>query len=299
MVTRRQFLAASGAGILTSSFAASAASSKGFNKPLGLQLFAVRTELGQDFDGTLRRVANAGFREIEFAGYHDKPAEEIRRVTDSLNLHCISGHHGGASLEMRPDEILEFAAKLGLQYIVCSTPKSLNPESRKLSWNEYMHSFTLDDWKANAELFNQFGEKAKKFNIQFAYHNYCTEFRQQEGLVPYDELMKLTDKNLVKIELDCGWAEAASVSSLTLLQKYKHRVVSLHLKDLQTKPDSVKPEATPNVPLGQGIMDWPAILHKAAMLKIDHYFLEQEPPYVEPIFDSLAASTKYLSNVAL
>jgi len=301
MITRRQFISASSLIAVCAPTMIHAANKRRtkFSKPLGLQLFAIRTELAQDFRGTLQRVADMGFKEVEFAGYFGKSAEEINRVANSLNLRCISGHHSAADLETRADEILDFAAALKLQYIVCSTPKSLNPDNRKLPWNDYMHSFTPDDWRANAEVFNHFGHKAKTRGIQLAYHNYCSEFRSQDGFVPYDELMKLTDPDLMKIQLDCGWAEVAGISSLTLLEKYSHRVASLHLKDLKTKPEGQKPESTPNVPLGQGILDWPTLLGKAADVGIDHYFLEQEPPYIEPIFDSLKASITYLSNVRL
>jgi len=305
MITRRQFISSSTTSIAAAclsavtSHDATAKQRMGFDKPIGLQLFAVRAELAKDFTGTLQHIAEMGFKEIEFAGYFGKTAEDIKHIADSFNLRCVSGHHSAADLETRADEILDFAAILKLQYIVCSTPKSLNADNKKLSWNDYMHSFTPDDWKANAEIFNRFGEKAKKHSIQLAYHNYCTEFRSQDGFVPYYELMKLTDPNFVKIQLDCGWAEAAGTSSLMLLEKYSGRVVSLHLKDLKTKPAIEQPENTPNVPLGQGIVDWPTLLRKAETARINHYFLEQEPPYIEPIFDSLKASLDYLSKVKL
>lgn len=299
MTTRRQFLAASSIGVLANPFLSVTAQGTTFSKPLGLQLFAVREELARDFHGTLKRVAHIGFREIEFAGYLNKTAEDIRGVTDSLNLSCISAHHSGVDLETRENEILEFAAKLKLKYIVCSTPKSLNTESSRLSWNDYMHSFTLDDWKANAELFNRFGEKAKTHGIEFAYHNYCVEFRRIGGVVAYDELLHLTDPDLVKIQLDVGWAAAAGASPLDIIRKYQRRIVSLHLKDLQSRPDPGAPESTPNVPLGRGILDWPSLLRAAEKSGIEHYLLEQEPPYVEPIFDSLASSVQYLDGLKI
>jgi sugar phosphate isomerase/epimerase len=202
-------------------------------------------------------------------------------------------------LETKADEILDFAAKLNLKFIVCSTPKSLNPDSGKLSWNNYMHSFTMDDWKANAELFNRFGEKAKSHGIQFAYHNFCVEFRRIGNTTAYDELLRLTSPEFVKIQLDIGWAAVAGASPLDIMKKYRHRIVSLHLKDLKTRPDRESPESTPNVPLGQGIMEWPALLQTAEKIGIEHYLLEQEPPYVEPIFDSLATSVHYLANLKL
>jgi len=298
MITRRQFLAASGA-LLTTSLAPLNAHSTAFNKPIGLQLFAVRAELAQDFAATLKRVANTGFREIEFAGYFNKSAADISGVADSLNLRCFSGHHSGVDLETKSNEILDFAAALGLKHIVCSTPKSLNPDSSKLSWNAYMHAQKLDDYKANALVFNKFGEQAKKYGIQFAYHNYCVEFRNVDGVMAYDELLRLTNPNLVKIQLDIGWAVVAGASPLALMQKYQRRIVSLHLKDLKAPPDTTTPESTPNVPLGQGILDWPQLLRAADRIGIAHYLLEQEPPYIEPIFDSLASSVHYLNQLKL
>ena len=268
-----------------------------FNKPLGLQLFAVRAELAQDFAGTLKHVADIGFREIEFAGYAGKPAETIKSVADSLGLRCISGHHSAVDMETKADEILDFAAKLNLKYVVCSTPKSLNPESSKWSWSNYMHSFTTDDWKANADLFNRFGEKAKSHGIQLAYHNFCVEFRPKEHGMIYDELLRLTNPEFVKIQLDIGWAVVGGAAPLDIMKKYRNRIVSLHLKDLKSQPDINAPEATPNVPLGQGILDWPTLLRTAERIGIDHYLLEQEPPYIEPIFDSLTSSVHYLANL--
>ncbi|HVY22951.1 MAG TPA: sugar phosphate isomerase/epimerase [Steroidobacteraceae bacterium] len=297
MITRRKFLAASSASMIATSLMPVVARGTSFNKPLGLQLFAVRAELAQDFAGTLKRVADTGFREIEFAGYFGKPAEQIKNIADSLNLNCISGHHSATDLETRPDEILDFATKLNLQYIVCSTPKSLNPESSKWPWNQYMHSFTMDDWKANAELFNRFGEKAKTRGIQFAYHNYCVEFHRVDNVVVYDELLRLTHPEWVKIQLDIGWAVAAGVSPLDLMHRYSQRIVSLHLKDLKSRPGNAAPESIPNVPLGQGILDWPSLLKTANSIGVEHYILEQEPPYITPIFDSLASSVHYLAHL--
>jgi len=299
MLTRRQFLATSGAA-LAASLTTTVSTAAGFNKPLGIQLFAIRAELAKDFEGTLKRVAAAGFHELEFAGYFNKDAMQIKTITDSLNLSCISAHHSAVDLETRAGEIIEFAAKLNLKHLVCSTPKSFAPErAEKLSWNNYMYALTLDDWKANAELFNKFGEKAKKAGLQFAYHNYCVEFRRIDNVVAYDELLRLTDQQLVKIQLDCGWAVAGGASPLSIMQRHQHRIISLHLKDLKNKANAVAPESTANVPLGKGILDWPTLLRAAEKDAIEHYFLEQEPPYVEPIFDSLTASMQYLSHMKL
>ncbi len=300
MITRRQFLAASGTSLLTSPFLSPSSQADQFHKPLGVQLFTIRAELAKDFDGTLARAAAVGFREIEFAGYFGKTAEEIKGVTDALSLRCISTHHNGIDLETRSDEILEFAAKLNIKHLICSTPKSLSPEHvQKLSWNDYMYALTMDDWKENATLFNKFGEKANKYGIQFGYHNYCVEFRRFGNVNAYDELLRLTDPALVKIQLDCGWAAAAGISPLAIMQKFQRRIISLHLKDLKTQPSKDTPEKTPNVPLGQGIMNWHTLLRTAEKIGIEHYYLEQEPPYLEPIFDSLATSMRYLSTLQL
>ena len=64
----------------------------------------------------------------------------------------------------------------------------------------------LEDWRYNAEQFNAIGAKVKAAGMRFAYHNHTMEFTpRQEGVVPFDELVRLTDPEKVWFEVDTGW----------------------------------------------------------------------------------------------
>ena len=74
-------------------------------------------------------------------------------------------------------------------------------------------SMTLDDWRWNADQFNRIGEQVNAAGMRFAYHNHMTEFRSENGVVFYDELLRLTDPTKVTMELDCGWMVAGRQES--------------------------------------------------------------------------------------
>ena len=59
---------------------------------LGLQLYTVRKEMDSDFEGTLARIAELGYREVEFAGYFDRLPNEVRKVLDTNGLISPAAH---------------------------------------------------------------------------------------------------------------------------------------------------------------------------------------------------------------
>ena len=82
----------------------------------------------------------------------------------------------------------------------------------------------LDDYKWSAEQFNKVGEQIKKAGLQLGYHNHNFEFKVYEGGVTgYDEFLRLTDPDLVKLELDCGWVTVAGHDPVAYLTKFPDR----------------------------------------------------------------------------
>ncbi len=77
------------------------------------------------------------------------------------------------------------------------------------------------------------GEKFKAAGIQFGYHNHTEAFRITEGVVPYDELMRLTDPSKVTMEMDCGWVVVGGADPVEYLKKYPTRITMLHVKDFK------------------------------------------------------------------
>jgi len=291
--SRRHFLkfaSASVACAATASFT-SRAHATPLGLPLGLQLYSVREQLPKDYEGTLHQLAAIGYKEVEAAGFYDHDAAQVNAAMKAAGLHCVSAHYGYDALQPKLDEIIEFGNKIGLQYLICSYPGHKTPAAAG-----HRGSFTLDDWRWNADQFNQFGEKVKASGITFGYHNHTMEFVKQDGVVPYDELLKLTDPAKVTMEMDLGWVTVGGANPIDYLRKYPNRFSMLHVKDFKSLPVNGS-EAKPPVAaeLGQGVIDYGPIFAAANPAAIKHIFVEQEQFDVPPM-ESLKIDAAYMQK---
>jgi sugar phosphate isomerase/epimerase len=233
-------------------------------QPIGLQLYSVRNLLPTDFDGTLRRLSEAGYREVEAAGYFNKTAAEFRHAMDLAGLRCISAHHTLAQLRSQLDELIDFGHTLGLEYIVCSSSGGVHRDPNAKG------APTLDDWRYIAGELNRIGERTGAAGIVLGVHNHIPEFAVENGTVVYDELLRLTDPKHVVFEMDCGWVTAAGHNPVDYLSKAPNRFPLLHVKDMTREAGG----KFHSVVLGTGVIDYHPILRAATGLK--HYFIEQE-----------------------
>jgi len=264
--------------------------------PLGIQLWTVKDEAAKDLEGTLRKVYAAGFREIEFAGFYGKTAAEIGKLLKDIGFSLVSMHAGAADIAAKGESILADAKTLGLRYIVCSSP-AVSPAKEKLPWEERMKAVDLNDWKWNADLFNKFGKQVSAAGMTFGYHNHSAEFKKFDGKTAFEHLYDMTDAKHVKIELDVGWVVVAQQDPIAILNKYKDRVIALHVKDVAKResPD----QDPPSVALGEGVIDWKKVIGTAKANGTQAFFYEQEAPFTRPILDSVKISGDYLKKLSV
>lgn len=293
--TRRLFLKTSSAALLSTTLPQTRslfAAAPTLHVPLGLQLYSVRQLLPKDFDGTLKDVGALGYREVESAGYFDHSPAEVKKAMAAANLHLVSAHHSSDDLHKRLDEIIAFDKEVGVTYLICASPSFKDPSTPKNP--DRNHAFTLDDWRWNADQFNQFADKVIAAGMRFGYHNHTPEFHEVDGVVPYDELMRLTDPAKVTFELDCGWVVVGGGNPIDYLKKYPTRISMLHIKDF-------KPDTTPPVPaeLGTGHIDYAPIFAQAAKSgNIKHCFVEQEGFNMPPM-QSLKVDAEYMHKLGI
>lgn len=254
--------------------------------PLGLQLYSVREELPKDYEGTLRKVAALGYREVEAAGFYGHSAGDVKQAMTKAGLRCVSAHYPWDQLSTKLDSIIDFHKQLGAEYIICAYPGH-KPGAGAGSG----HDFTLDDWHWNAEQFNRVGATVKKAGLRFGYHNHTPEFVKASGALPYDELLRLTDPKLVTFEMDCGWVTVGGGDPIAYLKKYPDRISMLHVKDFQR---GVKPPHAAQ--LGHGSADYQAIFRAAKPGTIKHYFVEQEE-FDIPWQEALKIDADYMNNL--
>lgn len=276
-LSRRRFIALS-AGTLA---ATTLARAYPLGLPLGMQLYSVRTMLPTDYAGTLKQVGALGYKEVEAAGFYDHSAEEVKAAMLAAELSCVSAHYPLGALKPKLDDTIAYCKSLGLQYIVCSSPMHQQPGAARTE-------LTLDDWKWNADQFNQIGEKVKAAGMNFAYHNHVAEFTAIDGTLPWEVLEKNTDPAKVSFEMDCGWVIVAGQNPIPFLEKYPKRIVMLHVKDFKgNKP--------PSVPLGTGDIDYKPIFAAAKGASVRHIFVEQEETQTT-MLDALGIDAKYMAQ---
>ncbi|MEP7270853.1 MAG: sugar phosphate isomerase/epimerase [Acidobacteriota bacterium] len=265
MITRRSFIA----GIAGSAMVLNARRLR----DIGLQLYTVRTELKKDFDGTIAKVASIGYSEVEFAGYYERPAAEIKRLLDRYKLKSPATHIPLQDLRSDLPKAIETAKTIGHHYIVCPW---LEPSERR----------TLDDYRKHAAFFNQAGEACRKAGLQFGYHNHDFEFSAIEGQLPYDLLLKETDPQLVKMELDLYWIARGGQDASKYFEKHPGRFELAHVKDLAKTADQAAVEA------GRGTLNFKTLLDQSVKAGVRHFFVEQDEP-TRPL-ESIKISFDYL-----
>jgi sugar phosphate isomerase/epimerase len=278
--------------------------------PVGLQLYTVGKEFDEDPKGTLKQVAAAGYRQVETSPMSKLDAKELRPLLDDVGLQNPSGHYLLPDLLKDLDSKIASANALGQHYMVVTVPWMADtsrihadPAAGQMGFFMAMlSSFTLDDFKWNAEQFNKVGAQLKKAGLQLAYHNHNFEFKTYEGGVTgYDEFVRLTDPDLVKLELDCGWVTVAGRDPVQYLTKFPERYYLLHIKDFKKgfAPTQKLGETGEGAPvpteLGRGSIDYSRIFHAAKTAHISSIFVEQEPPFKEmPALEAIKVDYQYL-----
>ena len=279
MISRRDFLATGVMGALTMASSRFSLAAEDPNR-FGVELYVLRTMLAKDFDGTLAQVAVIGIKNVEFAGFYNRTAKEVRTTLSNTGLTAVAAHCVQAS--MSDDELhrmIDFCHEVGMPYMVAAVP-SIKPNpasgSGKASGNPFEH-IELEDFRWSADRFNTIGARVREAGMRFAYHNHNIEAQKYGNVVAFDEILRLTDPAVVAIEFDIGNFIAGGGDPYPYLEKYPHRFELAHVKEWATP---FTPTFTANfpkyVPFGQGTTDWKKLLAALNKTNVKKIFIEQD-----------------------
>lgn len=286
MLTRREFVQNAAAGAATLAIAPTAFAKKS-DRPVGVQLYTVRTVLQNDMPGTLAAIRKIGYRTVEtFVAEYKISAKDLRQAILDAGLVAPSAHFAYNDFGTRFD----YAKELGVECVVCSSVPGNLADS-------------ADGFKQAAEQYNQWGEQAKKMGLKFGFHNHNIEFREFDGKTGIDILLGDTDPALVQWQMDCYWVAQAGHDPVEMLRKHGKRMQSLHLKDRKTGAPvttNTGPGSQFFTEVGEGTLDWPSIFRLAVNLNIPNMYVEQDQtdkPPLESLQISYTNIEKYLSAV--
>jgi sugar phosphate isomerase/epimerase len=253
--------------------------------PLGLEIYSLRRELAKDVPGTLALVRKFGFEEVEVPNFYGLTAGAFREQLDRLHLRCTAmvAQHERLSQDLKG--VVDDARALGTAYVI-------------YPWIPHQNEFSEDDCRRATRDMNGWGRSLKQAGLEFCYHPHGYEFRPSREGTLFDLLAAQTDPATVNFQADVFWIAWPGQDPVKLLRRYPTRFLLMHLKDIRrgTKLGDLSghaPEET-SVPLGTGMLDFPAILDEAKRIGVKRYYIEDEAPEA---VSNIPVSLKYLRAV--
>ncbi len=251
----------------------------------GLQLYSLRNQFAQDVPGTMAKVKEMGFRNVEMAGTYGMQFPDVIKLLAQNKLNVVSFGTDFDRLEKAPQQVAEEARSYGAQFIVCF-------------WIPHAENgFNVEDVDRAIAVFNNAAKIIASYGMLLCYHPHGYEFKRYQDGTLFDYLMKKLDQRYVYMEMDVFWIRQAGQDPLALLKKYPTRFVLMHLKDRKvgtSDSDNGHSDNEANVVLGTGDVGIAEIIREAKKLGIKHYFIEDESSNAE---EQLPKSLAYLKSL--
>ena len=282
-MSRRDFVKTAAATAATAGLISSAAPELLANPlglPIGCQTWPVRNMIAQDFPGTIRQLADAGFQAIElcspvgyadsgFAGLAKYSGAELRRILSDAGVVCVSSHFSIKELRDNQDDRIAWAKDVGLTQMIVPT---LDGPKKP----------TMNDVKRSADEYNKMGEKSAQAGIKQGLHNEDFELTEVDGRRTYDILFELLDPKLVKFQFQVSTISRGYDASEYFI-KYPGRFFSMHVQGWSAQTRKI-------MPVGQDTLDWKKIFTAARTGGIKNYFVEMN-------LDMMKASVPYIRDL--
>lgn len=270
---------------------------------VGIQLYGVRNAMQKDFEGTLKAIRDMGYEYVEFAGYYDKSAEEIKAILDKLGLKCVSAHQ---VLDFFADDAqagVDFLKTFGVKYVV-------------IPWYDKEALAGTASWGDTVKLFDDTAKLLAENGMVLGYHNHDFEFKKFEGKYLHDYIFEALPYGMIVPELDTCWAHYAGLDPAEKIREFKGRVDVVHLKDFNCKKlaggpayalidSNGNPIDAPThednafrfAPLGCGRQDFAAILAACEESGTELVIVEQDEVYDGMTeLEAARISREYLKN---
>jgi len=285
MTNRREFIQIAGAGLLTTAVPDLLKSTMQSDKHhIAVQLYTIREAIEKDFKGSLKRLADLGFKNVETAFWPKSISIDTAAGTlKDLGLNVISCHVDKPTAE-NISELVKTAQAYGCKNLIWH------------GWPEDKRYSSLAGTKELIRIYNESNKLAKEHGLNFGLHNHWWEYRNHvDGQLVYEVLNAELDSDIF-FETDVYWVKVAGQDPANILRKLKNRIRFIHIKDgpavFNEKLISDQPD--PMSPVGKGTLDIPAIVN-ACSDNVRYFVIELDKAAIDP-FDALKQSRDYLSK---
>ncbi len=210
---------------------------------IAVQLYSVREALAQDFESTVRRIADMGYAGVETAGFPGTTAEKAAALFEELGL-AVPSAHAPLPLGDKQTSVLETMSALGCKRLV-------NPAMPRDMYQDVAGVLKV------CEMLNEAYQVCAANGISLGVHNHWWEFEPVDGTLPYELYLENLEPDIF-FQLDTYWIRTAGLDPAKFIKELGPRAPLLHIKDGPATKEA------PMVAVGQGVMDLQAIASAAA-----------------------------------
>ena len=244
-------------------------------KPLiSLQLWSVQDACQENFEEVLTKVKEYGYDGVEFAGYYDYSAEELKKILADLSLKVSGAHISFEALRDDFEKTINFEKEIGNQAVIVP----------------YMGADSLEEWTEKILALKEIAKKVNSEGLVLGYHNHAHEIMDIPDVNILEKMVEMIPD--IQLEVDTYWLSYAGVDVLPWLNKYQNNIKWLHLKDML-----VTGEEKESTEIGQGILPIESYLNWAKNANLEWVVIEQEAFQKLTPMESAAVNVKTLKEL--
>ncbi|QNH16251.1 Xylose isomerase-like TIM barrel [Xanthomonas sp. SS] len=233
----------------------------GPKQPIAVQMYSLRN--AGSLEQQLKIVHDAGVGAVETVGTQNVSAVELKQLLDKYSIKAISSHVQLADLRKDLDAAVAFNRSIGNTTLVVPY---LDQKDRPTD---------AAGWTALGKELGQLSKRVRAKGMRLAYHNHDFELVDFNGKTGLELLFAAAGPDL-QTELDLAWVARAGYDPAVMLGKFKGRMFAVHAKD--NAPKGQAEDEGGFAAVGQGVLDWNAILPDAASAGVRWYIIEHDRP---------------------
>lgn len=248
---------------------------------IGAQLYTVRefTKTPKDIAETMKKIKKLGYDAVQLSALGPIEITELKKILHGEGLVVVATHTSFDRLQKEINAVIDEHKLLGCKYVaIGSMPRGYRS---KEGYEKFAREAT------------EVGKKLADAGLVFGYHNHGFEFQKYGDRLGLEILYEESDARYVVSELDTYWVQYGGGDPAAWIRRLKDRSPIIHLKDM-TIIDNKQEMAE----VGEGNLNWPAILDACREAKVEWYLVEQDRCQRDP-FESLAISLRNLREMGI
>lgn len=249
---------------------------------LAAQLYTIRDfmKTPPDMAKSLKKIKDIGYDAVQLSGHGPISNEEMKKLVDDAGLVICATHTGYQTMRDEPQKTID-------QHLLWECK---NPGIGGLP-GEYRNGEGFAKFAKEA---SDVGAKLAEAGLRFAYHNHSFELEKFAGRTGLQILYEDSDPKYFNSEIDTYWVQHGGGDPAAWIKSLKGRAYIVHFKDM-----AIKGHEQRFAEIGEGNLNWPAILDACKHSGVEWHIVEQDRCYELDPFESLAISLRNLKAMGL